>query len=132
MSFHRECAACGKAFTAESSRARYCSSSCRVRVHRGTVVPITAGTPRPTLEGPGGVERATVAELARHDRVEQPVGVAAVLLARVLDDPATPPGAKAGAAREFRATLAEALKGAGRESSLDDLRRRRDARRAGL
>lgn len=128
----RTCTACGKTFTAKRSTAKYCSSSCRANVSTGKVVPLNPGAPIASHPAStGSLSDATSTQLADAGRADTPVGVAALLLARQLDDPTTPPAARAGLTREFRSTLAEALKGATAGSAVDDLRARRDARRTG-
>ena len=55
----RACQACGKAFTAARTTAKFCSDACRQRVHRGTVVPLADRTPRPAPLAPGRLQEAT-------------------------------------------------------------------------
>ena len=127
----RTCQACGQTFDA-NPRAKFCSASCRGKAHRGTVVTLRPDAPTtPAPASTGSLSDATSTQLADAGRADTPVGVAALLLARQLDDPTTPPAARAGLTREFRSTLAEALKGATAGSAVDDLRARRDARRTG-
>lgn len=128
----RACQACGKAFTAARTTAKFCSDACRQRVHRGTVVPLADRTPRPAPLAPGRLQEATGAALEAAGVESTPLGFGALLLAESIESPDTPPAAKASLMREFRATLTEATAGARRGTSVDDLKdelaRRRAAR----
>lgn len=121
------CQQCGKAFQAQRSTARYCSSSCRVYASQG-VTPI--GTPVAPPEE-SRLVRVTRDELAVYDRQDSPLGVAALELAATLSASATPASAKASLAKELRATLDAAIKGAAAPANpVDQLRERRDRKRA--
>ena len=124
----RTCQACGKAFDA-NPRAKFCSSSCRSKAHRGTVVPLNAEPKSAPLVASGLVE-STRAALAGAGRESTPLGMAALELAMTIASSDTPPSAKAQLTREFRATLSEALAGAGKASSPQQLRDEVAARRA--
>ncbi len=129
-----QCEACGESFVARSPRARFCGPTCRSRAHRGTVVtlrPSEAPRAPATSGNPDGLVESTRLTLTAAGREQTPTGFAALELARTITDPATPPGAKATLTKEFRATLAEALKGVAVASTVDDLRSRRAARRTG-
>ena len=124
----RTCQACGKAFDA-NPRAKFCSSSCRSKAHRGTVVPLSA-TPAPARPAGSGLLESTRGALAEAGRESSPLGMAALELAMTIASSDTPPSAKAQLTREFRATLSEALAGAGKASSPQQLRDEVAARRA--
>lgn len=144
----RNCDHCGREYVAQRKQSRYCSGPCRVKANRkanrGTPeqpkraerpapVPVAplAQEPKPT----GGVRAATLAELERAGRVDTPAGQSALALADLMDNP--PPmtwSSVAGWAREHRASLAEALKGADEpksKSTPDMLKERRAAKRLG-
>lgn len=132
----RKCAACAQPFIAKTAKARFCSATCRSRNHRGQVVPLRAvdapdaeRSERPAALG--RLEASTLKALQDAQRDESPLGIAVLELARTIDSPDTPASPKANLTREFRATLAEALKGAAAASGVDELRRRRDERRTG-
>jgi hypothetical protein len=76
---------------------------------------------------------ATLAELDAAERTGTALGQTALLLARRLDAAGREPGmGMAALARQYEATLAAAVKGAARAvDPVDELRERRDRRRAG-
>lgn len=110
----RKCDHCGAAFEAKRSTAKFCGSSCRgkaavARKHAPTS-PETAPTSALQLLPPGPVQVATMAELRTVGRLDTALGQAAIALAIWLDMPGcTSPSS---VARELRATLAEATRGA--------------------
>lgn len=129
----RTCAVCGTPFTAQRSTARYCSGSCRARKSQGAeVLPITP----PEAPAGGGVLEATRRELDEADRLNTALGQAAMVLARRVDASDRDAGSAAAAVtREWRAMLAEAVKGSAAQSSpldraRDELAKRRAARGA--
>lgn len=91
----------------------------RKRKQRGQVIEF------PT-DDRGSVYRTTHAELVRADRLDTPLGQAALVLAQRLDAGAKDTGSSAAAvAREFKATLEEALRDVESEAdAVDDLRGR--------
>ena len=127
---NRTCVACGKGFEAKRSTAKYCGSSCRAKVSTGSVVTLRPDAP-PPAPVVGGLLESTRAALTEAGRESTPLGMAALELAETITSHDTPPAAKATLTREFRATLADALKGAVVASSVDELRRRRAALRTG-
>lgn len=128
----RQCALCGAPFTAKRSTARYCSGSCRARASQGA----TPVTPMPTTQpAEARVVEATRRELVDADRLETALGQAALVLARRVESDRDTGSAAAAVTREWRATLAEATKGAGAQASpldraRDELAKRRAARGA--
>ncbi len=92
----RTCATCGTSLDGRRDNARYCSDACRARARRET-------TGEPTNGEPGQLERVTRDRLGA--QANTPAGVAALMLAALLDDPANPVSLRAGLVREFRATL---------------------------
>lgn len=133
------CATCGGSFEAKRSTAKFCSSNCRVRSHRGggQVVelkpPAKKGhrespPPADELDGPGEMERAIVAELEEAGRRETGLGTAAVLLARRLDARTMDTGsAVAAVVRQLQTTMEAAVAGAHMAADpVDEVRRRRD------
>ena len=126
----RTCQACGQTFDA-NPRAKFCSASCRSKAHRGTVVTLRPDAPTTPAPAVGGLLESTRAALTEAGREATPLGMAVLELAATIASRDTPPAAKATLTREFRATLADALKGAAVASSVDELRRRRAALRTG-
>lgn len=139
------CAACSTDFDARSSRARFCSAKCRYDAHyRRTKLGLPEGptapespkpkrTRKPKAEAvPTGTLGAVVAELTAAGRLDSSAGQAAVALARRIDDGAESSSGLASLTREMRAAMAEALSRAeATGDALDELRARREARRAG-
>lgn len=129
------CVSCGSSFDAKNARAKYCSERCRKRVQRGgKVLELPAGGragDEPVSESLGPVATATRAALADAERVDTPLGAAALALASRLDQPGTDTGsAVAALARQLELTLESATRGAGSASAPDQLRDELAARRA--
>lgn len=125
----RACVACGKPFEAKRSTAKYCGSSCRAKVSTGAVVLLNA-EPKSAPVVASGLVETTRGTLAEAGRESSPLGMAALELAMTIASSETPPSAKAQLTREFRATLSEALAGAAKASSPQQLRDEVAARRA--
>ena len=130
----RHCERCRKPFPAKLKTARFCSDSCRAAngkdVKAGRVV--VAMPDREAPLGPpvaGGVLAAVTRELQDAQRTDTALGAMALELARTLDDPMTPPAAKATLTKQLAATLIEATK-VTRASTLAGLRSERDRLRA--
>lgn len=127
------CTRCGEQFAAARKDVRYCSKRCRNSASRDRV----AGKPdvlpdlpavMPVVSGNFG---AALAELTAAGREDSSAGQAALTIARRMDEGAESSAGLAALSRELRAAMAEALSRV--ESSgdaLDDLRARREARRA--
>lgn len=127
----RHCDQCGNEYEAKRKTSRFCKSSCRVQHSRrpdlAKVVELA-----PLQESVvDGVEAATRAELAQHDRLTSSHGQSALQLARSLDSPGESGSAKAALARQLAATMELALAGvAVAGDKVDELASRR-AKRAG-
>lgn len=112
----RSCEQCGASLEGRSSRARYCSSTCRARRAKGRPplaesVVVDLVTPDAPSEGPVG--SATRAALVAADRLGSPLGQACLVLAVRLDNSARETGsALASVARQLESMLASATRGA--------------------
>jgi hypothetical protein len=135
------CARCAQTFSARSKRARFCSPKCRTQATRARArgeaetLPSKAKpkrTPKPQADAPiSGTLGAVVAELRGAGRLDSSAGQAAVALARRIDDGAESSAGLAALTREMRAAMAEALSRVEASGdALDELRARREARRA--
>lgn len=131
----KTCAApgCGEEFEAKRATAKYHNDRCRKRAQRAPKV----GPPEPPIaavpdevggdvipfEGP--LTKVTRVQLERVDRVDTPIGVAALVLAMRLDNPlalAETGSSFAALMREYRAAYAEAMRDAKTErDELDDI-----------
>lgn len=121
------CAVCSKPFEAQNSRARYCSSTCRSRGNRAGLKQA-----QDAPKSDSGLVEATRRELEAAGRVDTALGQQALELAARLVSPLSTGAAVGALSKELRAVMAEATKGAGAASGLDELRRRREAKqRAG-
>lgn len=110
----RSCGACGKSLD-HRPRARFCDGTCRVRYSRGQR---STGPIAPVVDLPPDDE----APLLDLEDVARELG-------RQLRSPATPAAAKAGLAREYRATLAEIERRAPKAKDGIDMLAERRARR---
>ena len=137
------CARCGQTFSPASKRARFCSVKCRTQATRARAKgePESAVVkPKPKRsrkaaatepDAPVGALGAVLAELRAAGRLESSAGQAAVALARRIDDGAESSSGLAALTREMRAAMAEALSRVEASGdALDELRARREARRA--
>jgi predicted nucleic acid-binding Zn ribbon protein len=130
----RLCAGCGEPLGPGPVSKRVCSERCRKRVQRqrraSRQVDKVEASPAERPAGlPGPLERAAAATLERFERAETIEGAIAVTMARNVD--AAPPGSSMVATlmREFRSTMAEALRGVQTtRDSLDDIRDRAAAK----
>jgi len=140
------CATCSSDFDARSSRARFCSSKCRTQAHyRRTKLGIPeALNPAPTPKAPAkgrkptpddspiGTLGAVITELNDAGRLNTSAGQAAVALASRIDAGAESSSGLAALTREMRAAMAEATANVAQAGdALDELRAKREARRAG-
>lgn len=134
------CARCAQPFSAASKRARFCSVKCRTQATRARAAgqpeslapakPKRASKAKPEAV-PTGTLGAVMAELQAAGRLDSSAGQAAVALARRIDDGAESSAGLAALTREMRAAMAEALSRAeATGDALDELRARREARRA--
>jgi hypothetical protein len=118
----RICAGCGNPFEGQRSRAKYCGDTCRKRGLRRR-----AALSSPDISLLGATER----ELGAAGQLGTVLGEQALELARALVSPFTTGAAKASLSKEFRSVMTEILAGSvGRGDELDELRTRRDAKRA--
>ena len=138
----RACDACGATFAARSVKARFCSDKCRSRArYRREVLgapeaiapkpkPKRTRKPKP-VDSPTGTLGAVIAELTDAGRLDTSAGQAAVALATRIDQGAESSSGLAALTREMRAAMAEALANVAQAGdALDELRARREARRA--
>jgi hypothetical protein len=127
----RHCAQCGRPFEAQRPHAKYCGTTCRKRSNRAGPPRIAIAQPPATVEpGDNSLVGAVIAELTEVGRRGSALGVMAVELARRI--PTAPDSSAAGLHKELRATMIAALNGAAPAADpLDELKRRRDAKRKG-
>lgn len=134
MAFKRKCDSCGKSYEAKRSDSKYCSGSCRAAASkRSKPQPdVVADTPLGDAASVG-LMASTLMELVKAGRENTASGQAALLLAYRLEHSQLDTGASiASMVKQHGATLAEALKGAAKAATaLDELKARRDAKRAG-
>lgn len=127
----RECASCGGSLEAKRSHARFCNATCRKRSWRMSVpaeVPAEAAAPSPEA---AAVVEVTRRQLEAAGQVETVLGRQALVLAGRLGSTRETGSAVAAVSRELRAVMAEAMRGIAAEADpLDDLRARRDRKRA--
>lgn len=125
----RNCDSCAAPYDAQRPNSRFCSESCRKKASRGTSSPhiepiaadVSAATTRSRVQ----------AELEAAGRADTYLGAAALALADRIDQ-ATAVMGFAALVKELRATMDAALAGVQQAADpLDELRRRRDAKRTG-
>lgn len=123
MTTARRCDFCGTAYIAQRSSSKYCSSTCRVRASAAKTSPDA----EPVSEG---TTRATQAALEAANRLDDPSGQAALVLARRIDQNTDNGSGMAALVREHRTTLQAALANAHENADpIDQLRTMRDAKR---
>jgi hypothetical protein len=139
----RLCVICGGTFTAKRPQARMCSDRCRKRSQRSSGTPqgvqgapvVPVAVPLPQSEDSAGlgagVAESTRAKLVALDRLDSPLGQAAMVLARRLDNPGMDTGSSiASVARQYQLTMEAATEGEKVASDpLDELRARRDMKK---
>lgn len=124
------CKICGKSFDASLARAKYCSSTCRSRAHRGVPALSQFRAPFSATDDEDDLVAAVIAELEAAGRRSSALGVAAIILAREMCGPVFSGAAFAALSKELRATMALALRDVpAAPDLLDELRARRDAKR---
>lgn len=137
----RSCEACGGEYEAIRNTARYCGERCRKRGQRGHRVkpprraaeqPVSASpSPSPSEVEVGGVAVVVRETLAAVNRDGTYLGALAVSLAARIDESTAAMGL-APLAQQLRSTMDAALEGTGQVAdALDELRARRDRKRAG-
>jgi hypothetical protein len=120
----RSCEGCGCQFVPKAAHQRFHDNNCRLRAHRRG--PGKAAEPTSV-----SLVMATELELGTVGATDSVMGQQALELARSLVSPFTTGAAKASLSKEFRSVMAEVLAGSvGRSDELDELRTRRDAKRA--
>jgi len=102
----KQCARCGKRFTAERSSRRYCGTSCRAeaskeRRREGAVVPLRPGA--------AALTPALRALIATHELDDTDLAQQALVLAARIDSGMESGNAVAALSRELRAVRAELL-----------------------
>lgn len=126
------CQQCGRTFEAKRTDARTCSVDCRVALSKASRDANRRAAVEDAESVPVNLTASTLTELAAVGREGTALGQAALLLAYRIDrSQADAPQAVAALVKQHNATLADALRGAGRKSALDELKARRDAKRAG-
>lgn len=138
-SVDRKCGVCGSSFETKRRNAKYCSDRCRKRAQR---VGVNAASDAPSLppdepsvhvnDGADSLASAAREELAAAGRESTATGRAVLALARRIDSSTMEPGSSLAAlVREFRASMAEAVKGAEQTADpVDALRAKKDELRA--
>lgn len=113
------CKVCGIEFGAKRATAKYCSERCRKRAQRAPASVVGLQSLGPVSDG--DLTRATRAKLVAVGRADTELGAAALLVAARLDAVSLRETGAGVAAlmKEFRATLADAVRDA--ESSDDEL-----------
>lgn len=136
----KRCGVCGASFEAKRRTAKYCCGRCRKRAQR---IDVNAAPDRPTQArdepstqadaGSDSLESAALSELEAAGRASSAAGRTVLALARRIDGGGQETGASfASLVKEFRASLAQALKGAEQASDpVDELRERRERKRTG-
>jgi hypothetical protein len=134
------CARCAQTFSAKSKRARFCSVKCRTQATRArahgqpeSISPKPTRSPKSKpADSPTGTLGAVIAELTEAGRLNTSAGQAAVALASRIDAGAESSSGLAALTREMRAAMAEATANVAQAGdALDELRAKREARRAG-
>lgn len=139
-----DCEFCGSEFEAKTKRARFCKQKdcqrarARARKQKQRSPATVTELPRPeggaVDDSDDSVFAATRAQLEAADRLRTPTGAAALALAKRIDSGsfADTGSSFAAVVKELRATLGEALADAAvPDDPVDELRARREARRAG-
>lgn len=120
----KRCVVDQRPFEAKRATAKYCSPACRLRAHRGkATISVLSGEGAENAEG--ALAASTRRRLEQVGRLDGELGVAALLLAARLDrlGPVDTGAGVAALMKEFRATLAEAVKDAeGSRDTLDEIR----------
>jgi hypothetical protein len=129
----RQCGSCGDTFEAKRNTAKFCSDRCRVRASRSPKPPPPAEADEGLAPGEESLGDAVRAELEAAGRLSTASGRAVLALARRIDAGSRESGASLAAlVKEFRASLAEAVKGAEKTADpVDELRNRRERKRIG-
>jgi len=132
----KSCEHCGKAFEAKLDRARFCSGTCRALHAKGAVSPArVVAQVAASVEGDGAVSGLLASVRERVDGSglgSTPDGQAAIALATAMTLPVNQDGSKfASLYRQLTVALERLDALAPVRSSVDELRLRRDRKRAG-
>jgi hypothetical protein len=129
----RNCGACGKQFEAARPNAKFCGPTCRKRASRGA----SAQAPNPVASADNSLVKATKAELEAAGKLDTRLGQQALILAARMSGTETPSGVGT-LSKELDRVMAAAIGSApaaapapGAGDDVDELRARRDAKRAG-
>src|SRR5690242_9235066 len=125
------CQVCSNDFETRSTRAKFCSSTCRSRSHRngGTPDQVVPLTPPADDDEEPALLVATRRELEAAGVAETALGQQAIELARRMTHPKAMGLSVAPISKELRSVMADALKVAPAASGRDELRKRRDVKR---
>ena len=125
------CEQCGKPF--DTLRARYCSSTCRANKTRGQQPMASAPAAADLVRPVAGLTDSVRAELEVLGKLDTVIGLQALELAARMVSPMTMAGPAATLSKELSRVLGEARGTAATAAvnPLDELRARRDKRRAG-
>lgn len=124
------CVVCGVTFEAESPRAKYCGPTCRKRGSRAGMSEVTpVAVVAPSAPPSPALLEATKRELEQAGVADTALGQQAIELARRMSDPRAMGLSVAPISKELRSVMVDALKVAPSASGLDELRKRRDAKR---
>ena len=128
---HRRCDSCGRYYVAKRPSSRFCGDTCRKRYQRD---PSSAPPPPPEGTEPQPVDSELVTETRRNlesaGRLNTVIGQQAVLIAQRLASPHETGASIASLSREFRVVMESALSDVAATDPLDELRDRRDRKRA--
>jgi hypothetical protein len=130
------CAQCSKPFATIRKQAKYCGDACRQRAsiarRNGNVVTLDTPEPPAKLTYAQRFVDSVRNKLTAAGRENEPLSLLALSLAEDAVNERLPVAARKQFTAEFRATYAEAMRGVRVDSHADELRRRRDALRAGI
>lgn len=119
------CQTCGTQFDAKRAAAKFCGDTCRKRAQRTPQAPLTTGE---TVTS--GLAVVTASALAAAGVTETIAGQQALFIVRAMTGTAQTGAAIAALSKQLQAVMVEALQSQQRSDPLDELRRRRDEKRA--
>jgi hypothetical protein len=123
------CQSCARPFEAKRPAAKFCGDTCRKRAQRAPGTAKTLLTSDvPKLASP--LVRTTQAALESAGVVETVAGQQALLLAERMSNPHETGAAVASMSKQLQSVVSEALRSVKRSDPLDELRGRRDQKRA--
>lgn len=137
------CGSCGREFETKRASAKFCGDACRKRAQRAPGGRQAAAQERPAAK-PAAPPRAapvpsgqlvvrTTEALVKVDRLDTYAGQQAIALAQRIESPFETGQAVSSLSKELSRVMDEILSSAaaGGTNPIDELRRRRDAKRAG-